>query len=101
MSLSIDVLKEKYIDLRARLIAELDRVDERLAFYADMEKDNQTLVMEKKYLDRKDRLIEELDKVDTRLQSYASMKKKSESLSKEGSIQPQKTQKMYRGKPVA
>lgn len=100
MSSSIDVLKQKYVDLRVRLIAELDRVDERLAFYADLEKDKQTLLMEKKYLDRQEKLIEELDKVDTRLQSYESMKK-TQSSPEEESPKPQKTQKMYRGRPVA
>lgn len=100
MSTSIDVLQEKYLDLRTRLGAELDRVDERLAFYADLEKDKQTLVMEKKYQDRREKLIEELDRVDTRLQSYASMKK-AQSSSNDAPLQPQKTQKMYRGRPVA
>lgn len=112
MSAQIEVLKSKYVDLRVRIVGELDRVEGRLKFYAESEKDSQTAVMEKKYVERRDKLYAELDRVDSRLQSYASMKKVSNGTqalnvtqiseaTPEQPAEPVKTQKMYRGRPVA
>lgn len=101
MSTQVEVLEKKYQDLRMRIVSELDRVEGRLEFYAAAEKESQTAVMEKKYIERRDRLFEELDKVDSRLQSYASMKKTITPAENNEALVPQKSQKMYRGRPVA
>jgi len=109
----VEVLEHKYVALRVRMVEELNRIDGRLAYYADIERDPQTLAMEKKYVDKKDKLMVELDRVDMRLQSYADLKASSvassqssaESFDSPDSIgaanAASSPQKMYRGRPVS
>ena len=101
MSAQIEVLKSKYADLRERIVAELERVEARLQYYADGDKDKQVAAMEEKYIERRDKLFVELDRVDSRLQSYASMKSTSQSVAPQEPKLPPKKQKMYRGIPIA
>lgn len=100
MSGQLEVLEKKYVDLRERVVEEIDRVDARLDYYSGIELDSQMSEMQKKYQERRNKLFSELDKVDSRLQSYASMKK-TQSKPKAIEIVEPKAQKMYRGRPVA
>ena len=102
----VQVLEQKYKDLRVRIVEGLDRIDERLEYYAQSDRDKQVLEMERKYKERKDKLFAELDKVDSRLASYASLKSASNKnaatpmpVAETVSAEPEK-KKMYRGRPV-
>lgn len=101
MSAQIEVLENKYKDLRKRIVEELDKVESRLEYYSSVELDKQTEVMQGKYKDRQEKLFAELDKVDTRLQSYSSMKKKADQIDAQPAAITAEPKKMYRGRPIA